>query len=159
MSEPNNEQNIETLPEWARNAITKANAEAAKYRTEKNDAVAQAVAAKEAELKSHYEPKLSEYLKSQTDAQVAMSAKDIELLKYQTAIKVGVPTESIATFAGLLQGSDEATLTSHAEQVVALFGGGFNKPDPAVDRSQGSGNAIPLNGDGILEALKRAVGA
>jgi len=148
-------QSVDQLPDWAREAITKANNEAAKYRNEKKDAVAAA----KAEVVNEYEQKVNGFQEKVQELEAAVSSRDLELVKLRTAIDAGVPNDAITKFASLLQGEDEAAIKSHADEVKELF---KIKPptDRAVDPSQGSGGShIPHNGDPILNAIKRAVGA
>lgn len=146
---------VDQLPEWARKAITDANGEAAKYRNEKKSAVEAA----KAEVVNEYEQKVGGFQTQLEELKGEVSARELELVKLRTAIDAGVPNEAIAKFASLLQGSTEDEVKSHAEEVKDLF---KLKPpaDRPVDHSQGSGgSSLPLNGDPLLNALKRAVGA
>lgn len=147
---------VEQLPQWAREAITSANNEAARHRHAKKDAVETA----RSEVKAEYETKLAEAAEKVTDLQDTVSARELELVKLRTAIDAGVPNEAISKFASLLQGTDEDEVKSHAEEVKELF---KIKPpaDKPVDYSQGQGRGTPppLNGDPILNALKAAVRA
>ena len=147
-------ENVESLPEWARNAITKANGDAAKYRTEKNDAVNTG----KAQVTQEYEVKLTEantaHEKTKADLTVAL----LENVKLKAALANGIPGESAVEFAALLQGTNEEEIGTHAKTVKALFGK-TESTDRATDHSQGSAsNALPLNGDPLLAAVKAAVG-
>lgn len=142
------------LPDWAREAINKANAEAAKYRTEKNSAVEAA----KAEVTDSFNSKIKE-LEAQIeekDSEVSQANMSVERVK--AAIKVGISTDKLESFAELLHGSTQEELVAHAEQLKGLFtvDRGSSK---ATDRSQGSSSeSSPLNGDPILRAVENIIG-
>ena len=125
-------------PEWARNAITKANNEAAKYRTdlraktEEHTAVLAQVDTLSAE---------------KAEALERASNAEKELLKYKTTVAANVPGEQAGQFAGLLQGNTAEELKAHADQLLAMFGPP-NKRVPATDPSQGQGNGEPTLSEG-----------
>lgn len=148
-------ETVDSLPEWAREKLTKANNEAAKYRNEKNDAVNTAKAA----LTAEFEQKLSEKDTAYTELQGQLSAKSLELLKLQVALDLDIPSKKAVKFAALLSGTNEDEIKASAADAKDLFGAVEVKDRP-TDPSQGSGNqSIPLNGDPILEAITRAVRA
>ncbi|MBM4592062.1 hypothetical protein GS454_01380 [Rhodococcus hoagii] len=149
-------ESVDSLPEWARAAITKANNDAARYRTEKNDAVNAAKAL----LEPEYEAKLTGAQEAHEETKSQLAAKTVELLKLTTALDLEIPSKSAVKFAALLSGTTEDEIRSHAEEAKALFGG-VSTSDRPTDRSQGSGNTtpLPLNGDPLLDAVKRVVGA
>jgi hypothetical protein len=127
--------------------------EAAKYRTEKNEAVAAA----KAELAAKYDQALaakdSEFEAVRND----MSAREIELVKLRTALQAGIPSSDVLDVVELVQGSDEESISESVARVKALIGKAPDRDRP-VDPSQGSGNTLPLNGDPLLESLKKIVG-
>lgn len=128
--------------------------EAAKYRTERNEAVANV----KAELESNFEQQLSAKDSEFSELKVQLSAREVELLKLKSILAAGISTDDVLTVADLVQGSDEATVSESIERVKSLIG--KNPPrDRPIDPSQGSGNTIPLNGDPLLETIKRIVGA
>lgn len=151
---PKETQNKGDLPDWARQEITDANNEAARYRVEKNDAVA----AGKAQVQQEYEAKLADAQTRQDEIQADLDVALVENKKLIAAINQGIPTDAIVDFASLLNGTSDEELSSHAEKVKALFAKTPRK-DPPTDPSQGSGNHMPLNGDPILDAIKRAVRA
>ena len=128
--------------------------EAAKYRTERNEAVANVKAELQAEFESQLSAKDNEFgeLKSQ------LTAREVELLKLKAILAAGIPTDDVLTVADLVQGSDETTVSESVERVKSLIGKNPPKDRP-IDPSQGSGNTLPLNGDPLLETIKRIVGA
>ncbi len=128
--------------------------EAAKYRNEKKTAVDEAKAAKDAEWQAKLEAQLGE------TRQLSENLGDawVELAKLYAALDAEVPTPLVREFAGLLKGSDEDAIRGSAESAKKLLG--FTSTFPAVDPTQGTGGGvIPLNGDPIIDALKRAVGS
>ncbi len=149
-SEP---QSVDELPEWARNKLTKANNEAARYRTEKKEAVDTA----KAEVRAEFEAQLNELSEAKATAVAEQEKAQLALIKLRAALSAGIPGESAAEFAELLQGATEEEINSHAEKVKSLFGKTSTKDKP-VDPSQGSGNRLPLNGDPLLNAVKSKLG-
>ncbi|ERB55492.1 hypothetical protein N806_31220 [Rhodococcus sp. P27] len=145
-------QTVDSLPEWAREKLTKANNEAAKYRTEKNDAVNAAKAA----VTQEFETKLAEAQAKHDELTGKLSARELELIKLRTALDLDIPSKAADKFASLLQGTNEDEIKSAAQDAKALFGSLVSNDRP-TDPTQGSGNHMPLNGDPILNAIKRAV--
>lgn len=134
--------------------------EAAKYRTEKNDAVEAAKAA----VQQEWEGKLTETASKISELEGQLGAAGIELTKLRIALELGVPSDKVLAFAEILKGDNEDAIKASATSAKELFGGFAAPPsnDPAFDPTQGSGRgggALPLNGDPILAALKKAVGA
>lgn len=141
------------LPEWAREKLTKANAEAAKYRTERNEAQASLDAA------LGLETKLSEESAAHASTKEALEANTLRLLKLEAAIAAEIPHSKTVTFADMLKGASAEELASNAQELKAFFGTGSARtsavdPTPAM-KSQD----IALNDEsGLLSAL-RAAGA
>jgi hypothetical protein len=127
--------------------------EAAKYRTERNEAVEKV----KAELQSQFESQLASKDSEFGELQSELSARQMELLKLKAILAAGIPTEDVMTVAELVQGNDETEVSESVERVKSLIGKAPSKDRP-IDPSQGSGNAIPLNGDPLLESLKKIVG-
>lgn len=128
--------------------------EAAKYRKEKKDAVAEA----KEEVRKEWEAKLNEQASKTTESEAKLGAAGVELTKIKTALSLDVPSDKVIQFAAVLQGSTDDEIKTSGESAKALFGG-FETNDPATDPTQGSGGTPPLNGGPLLDALKRAVGA
>jgi len=146
---------VNSLPEWAQEKIREANREAAKYRVEKNDAVANATAA----LQAEFENKLSAAAEETRKAKEDLEARTLEYNKLLVALESRVPSDKALAFASALQGVTEDELKSHAKQLKSLFGNVDGKDLP-IDPTQGTGsNPLPLNGDPLLAAVKAAVGA
>jgi hypothetical protein len=129
--------------------IRKVRRENAKYRTERNEALA----AIEALKKSHGDQDAAF-----NETQAELSARSLELLKLKTVLAEGIPAEDVLDVAALIQGDDEATVSDSVKRVKSLLDKAPARERP-VDPSQGSGNVLPLNGDPLLETVKRMVGA
>lgn len=139
---------------FSREYVQELRNEAAKYRTEKNTAVEAA----RAEVIKDYESKLAQRDTSFTEVESELSARSLELLKLKMVLNEGIPTEDVLDVVSLVQGTDEASVSESVKRVKSLIG---KKPpaDRPVDPSQGTGNHLPLNGDPLLETVKRMVGA
>lgn len=137
----------DAVPEWVREKLTKANNEAAKYRTK----------AKEAAQQAQYEAdeKFGSQIKELTDEKAAAVAElenaRLETTKLKAALSVGIPGESASEFADLLKGSTEEEILAHAEKVKELFGASA-KPARATDPTQGldGGNATSQSAGAML---------
>ena len=130
--------------------------EAAAARVAKKDAVDAAL--KEANDK--FQAELAAKDTAYTELQGEIAAARIELEKLYVTIDANVPSEKVRAFVGILQGTDTETIQASAKSAYELAGG-FSTKSPAFDPTQGFGgrDPLPLNGDPILDALKRAVGA
>lgn len=156
MSEPTeNTQNQSAEIERLTKAVSDANAEAAKYRVEKRDAV-EAAKAEVAESFNAKIQELEEAAKSQADELVNQRN---DAAKLRAAIKADISTDKVLEFASLLQGESEDELVSHAETLKKLFTTDEQPKSKAVDPTQGKGstNPLPLNGDPLLAAITKAV--
>lgn len=149
-------ESVDVLPDWAREKLTKANNEAAKYRTEKNEAVEKA----KQEVTDSYTEKVEAL-----EAQVAERDSVIQETRHETeklraAIEAGIANDKVFTFADLLKGDNPEELKSHAEELKKLFTTEEVRPAKAAatDPSQGSGsNHLPLNGDPLLDSVMAIV--
>ncbi|WP_158881980.1 hypothetical protein [Amycolatopsis anabasis] len=121
------------LPEWAREQLTKANNEAAKYRVQAKEAAEKA----KTEAAGEFGAKLEELSTSKAALAAELESARLGLVKLQAALSVGVPGESAAEFADLLKGTNEDEIKAHAEKVKELFGAS-KKSDRPVDPSQGA---------------------
>ena len=128
--------------------------EAAKYRTEKNDAVERA----KADVIKDYESKLSEKEQAFNETQKELSDRALELLKLKAVVSAGISAEDALDVVTLIQGSDEESVSESVKRVKSLIGKTPPKDRP-IDPSQGTGNHLPLNGDPLLETVRRIVGA
>lgn len=120
---------VDQLPEFAKTMISDLRNEAARYRTAKADAVK----AKETELNQAFDTKLAESNTAHEATKAALAKVNLEMAKLGAAIRAGVPSDKLATFAGLLQGSTKDELDTHAKSILSTFGG-FTQG--AVDPSQ-----------------------
>lgn len=139
------------LPEWARKQISDANAEAAKYRTEKRDAVEAA----KREVEESYEAKvkdLEDSLAAQKD-QTIEAQRAVDRLK--VALEAGIASDKVTRFAELLDGESEDEMRSKAEELKELFEPVKAASQRAVDTTQGRVPSTPLNGDPLLDAVMR----
>ena len=132
--------------------------EAAKYRNEKKDAVDTARTEAQAEVIREYETKVTDRDTALSGIQNELSGTKLELLKLKSVLAAGIPSVDVLEVVALVQGSDEETVSDSVSRVQALIGKNPSK-DRAVDPSQGIGNVVPLNGDPLLETLRRIVGA
>ena len=83
----------------------------------------------------------------------------IELQKLYASIDSGIPTDKVRSFVSVLQGSDEESISKSVATAKELFGD-LTKKSPAYDPTQGRGGSeAPLNGDPLLNAVKKMVGA
>ncbi len=130
--------------------------EAASHRTSKNEAVEAAKTAAAAE----FEAKLAAKDLAYTELQNQLGDAWIELEKFATAVEAKVPSDKVLAFVKVLQGTDKESITESAKSSLELFGP-FDAKTPAFDPSQGLGGkpTLALNGDPILEAITRIVGA
>jgi hypothetical protein len=151
---------IETGPvpveTFSRDYVEGLRSEAAKYRNEKKDAVEAA----KAEVTAEWEAKLAAKDVELTQLQSDSLGKDVTLYKLRTAIELGVPSDKLVAFAGVIQGDNEEDIKASAQSAKELFGGVRNN-DPATDPTQGSGGrpVLALNSDALLQAVKTVVGA
>lgn len=127
------DSNNEQISEVARKLITEANAEAAKYRTQRNTIEADTTA----KLKAEFE----EQFKVMSDTSSALTAeRDTAMSDYnklKVALEAGVPGDTAVEFAALLQGNNAEEYKAHAEKLKSMFGPGTKQR--AVDHSAGFG--------------------
>lgn len=145
------------LPDWARQKISEANAEAARYRTEKRDAVEAA----KAEVEQSFQEKMAAADQALADAMAEAGAARLANERLTAAVNALIPDSKVVDFAELLQGETADELASHAEKLKELFGSTNDTPPPppkATDPTQGQGGStIPLNGDPVLRAVMDAL--
>lgn len=130
--------------------------EAAKYRTEKNEAVERA----KAEVIKDYEAQLSDKESAFNQIQTDLSERSLELLKLKAIVSEGIATSDILDVLALVQGTDEATVSESVKRVKSLMGKAPERDRP-TDPSQGTGNnePLPLNGDPLLKKIMEIVGS
>lgn len=108
------DQNQAELPQWARDAITKANREAAAYRTQVADLKPQADQFKALEEASKTEAQrlADAAATAQREAETARA----DATRYKVAATYGIGAEHF----DLLGSGDEATVTERAQKIAAL---------------------------------------
>lgn len=138
--------------EWYEAELSKVRGEAAKYRTEKRDAVETA----KAEVTQAFEAKLAQATEA---GKAEASQYQIELTKLRTALGT-VDAEVLdraEKVAGLLHGVTVDEIQAQAENVKGLLGESWGRT-PAIDPSP-EGKPLALNDDdGLLSAIKGALG-
>lgn len=130
--------------------------EAAAARVAKKDAVDAAIK----EANEAHQAELAARDTAFTELQNELSQARLELEKLYVSIDSKVPSDKVRAFASLLQGDDSEAIQASAKAAYELAGG-FSTKSPAFDPTQGFGGrdtTMPLNGDPILEAIKKAVG-
>lgn len=140
---------------FSRDYVEKLRDEAASHRTKAKTAADEA----RAEVIKEYEGKLATKDTEFSELRASHAEAALELLKLKKVLEAEVPTADILEVAALVQGSDDETVSASVQRVKALLS---KAPAhvPATDSTQGSGNGhMPLNGDAVVNALARAVGA
>lgn len=141
------EVSSDQLPEWAREKMSKANAEAAKYRTERNEL------AEQLDVATAFQTQFTEESAAHAETRAALEAKDRELLKLKAVLELDVPAKKASEVAALIQGTNQDEINEHAQKVVALLGAN-NTRTPAVDPSPaGASASLALNDDDGLTAM------
>jgi hypothetical protein len=132
--------------------------EAAKYRNEKKEAVEAAKLEASTLAIQEYEGKAALAAEQMAAVGNELSSTKLELLKLKSVLAAEIPSVDVLEVAALVQGSDEETISASVERVKALLGKAPTR-DRAIDPSQGTGNTLPLNGDPLLDSLRKIVGA
>jgi len=130
--------NPNDLPEWAREAISRANSEAAERRIQIRELERQLADVNE---------KLAAAVDAKSAAEKTAGDSTTELMRLRIALDAGVPGERVRSIAARLKGSTEEELKADAEALVNEFG--LNSPPAtaqrAVDPSQArSGSSSPV---------------
>jgi len=142
------------VPEWVAKELSEARKEAAKYRTEKKQAVEDAKAAVSAEFTSKIEALEAQL--AEKDGEISQSS--LAMTKLKVALGVGISNDKVEDFAALLQGDTEEDFKSHAEKLKELFTADQPAQSKPIDKSQGAGgDDLPLNGDSLLSALRNTL--
>lgn len=151
-------QEVTQVETFSKEYVQELRNEAAKYRNEKKDAVETARSEATAAAIAEYESKAS--LDAEKSAAIGneLSTTKLELLKLKSVLAAEIPSVDVLEVASLVQGSDEDTISQSVERVKALLGKAPARVLP-TDPSQGTGNVLPLNGDPLLDSLKKIVGA
>lgn len=142
--------NTETLPEWARKAISEANGEAASYRQKAKTAADEA--------KAEVTATFTEQLKTLSDEKTAIVAeRDNASSNYNkliAALSAGVPGDTAVEFAALLQGNSMDEYKDHAEKLKGMFGAGGRVK--AVDPSHGFNGSSSATPEDAFAAIFKA---
>jgi hypothetical protein len=109
------EPNVDTLPEWAREAISKANKEAANYRTRVRELEPQA--AKARELEEAQQTEAERIAARATAAERERDEARADGLRYKAAAAHGIGED----YFDLLGSGDEEAIKSRAERVGSLI--------------------------------------
>lgn len=140
-------QSQDQLPDWARKAISEANAEAASYRNKAKTAADEA----KAEVAAQFD----EQIKTLSGEKSAVTAeRDTAASNYNklvAALGAGVPGETAVEFAALLQGNSLDEYKEHAEKLKGMFGAGGRVK--AVDPSHGFNGASSASPEDALAQL------
>ena len=139
------EQNVETLPEWAREAISKANKEAATYRTKVREL--EPLASKAQELEAAQQTEAERIAARATAAERERDEAKAEGLRYKAAATHGISED----YFDLLGAGDAETISGRAERVGGLLK--ENATLRAEVEALRAGKPAPTNGRPI-EALK-----
>ena len=111
-----------------------------------------------AEAIKEYEGRLVEKEQSFSGLREELDNTNLELQKLRAVLAEGIASEDALDVASLVQGTDDASISDSVKRVKSLIGKAPEKARP-IDTSQGSGNHVQLNGDPILETVRRMVGA
>lgn len=109
------EQNVETLPEWAREAISKANREAATYRTKVREL--EPLATKAQELEQAQQTEAERIAARASAAERERDEARAEGLRYKAAATHGISED----YFDLLGTGDAETISARAERVGGLL--------------------------------------
>ncbi|MDB2192100.1 hypothetical protein [Mycobacteroides abscessus] len=131
------------LPDWARQQISSANADAAKYRVQFREADT---------ARQTLQEQVASLTAEKTQAVNASASIQTDFDKLVTAIQANVPNEHVFAFAKTLQGNTAEELTAHAEALKSMFSLS-QAASPAYDRSQGQ------SGDQLATDVGSAFGA
>lgn len=134
--------------------VQKLRDEAAGHRIKAKEAGDEARAA----VIKEYEGKAAETSVELTELKTNYATAQLDLLKLKSVLEAEIPVSDVLEVATLVQGSDEASVKESVNRVKALLGKTPAKV-AATDPTQGQGSHVPLNGNPVLDILKRAVGA
>lgn len=139
------EQNVDTLPEWAREAISKANKEAATYRTKVREL--EPLATEAQKLKEAQQTEAERIAARATAAERERDDARAEGLRYKAAATHGISED----YFDLLGTGDADTISGRAERVGGLLKENANMR--AELEALRAGKPAPTNGRPV-EALK-----
>lgn len=139
---------------FSRDYVQSLRDEAANYRNKAKTAAEEAKAA----VIKEYEGKLAEKDTAFTELQKTHTEASSMLAKMQAVVAAKISVDDIEDVLALVQGDTEEAIGESVKRVQSLLGKSPARV-PAVDTTQGSGGAVPLNGNPVLDILKRAVKA
>jgi seryl-tRNA synthetase len=139
---------------FSRDYVQSLRDEAATYRTKAKTAAEEAKAA----VIKEYEGKLAEKDTAFTELQTAHTEASTLLTKLKAVVAAKIPVEDIEDVVALVQGDNEEAIGESVKRVQTLLAKA-PATSLAIDTTQGKGGqAVPLNGNPVLEILERAVG-
>lgn len=142
-------QNTEQLPDWARKAISEANAEAASYRQKAKTAADEA----KAEVSATFDSQIQALSGEKTAITAERDSATSNYNKLVAALGAGVPGDTAVEFAALLQGNTLDEYKDHAEKLKGMFGAGNRVK--AVDPSHGfNGSSSATAEDALAQIFK-----
>jgi len=152
-----------TPPEtFSREYVEQLRGEAAKYRTQKNEAAAAAELAGREKAAAEFAKQLAEVSGKHSELETKLGSANAETLKLKAALTAAFPQETasrLLAFADLLKGSTPEEIQASAAAAAKLFGG-FKTNSPATDPTQGQqgqGGDRPRPRDPILAAVQRTL--
>ena len=125
--------------------------EAERRRANALDKQLKAILAEREEAETAKLSELEQAKRAATEAATRLAEYERTTLRQKVALEKGLP----ASLVSRLQGDDEESLSTDADALLALL----NAPtSPKPDPSQGAKAALPLNGDGLEQALRNKLG-
>ena len=103
---------------FSRDYVESLRTEAAKYRTEKKEAVE----AGKAEVIKEYESKAADLSSKLAELESSSSASLLELLKLKTVLGAEIPAADVLEVVALVQGTDEESVLESVNRVKSLLG-------------------------------------
>jgi len=148
---------VEKLPKWAQDELSRARNDAASYRNRLRDAKNEV----EAEVKQSVQSEVEKLKTELSDLKGQLASVEIDSIKLDAALEVGVPGEHLKAFASRLQGSTAEEIKADAEAAKALFNLAPNAGSRATDPTAGLGGNQPNKtpesafGDFVIGKLSR----
>lgn len=143
-------QNQEQLPDWARKAISEANAEAASYRQKAKTAADEA----KAEVTAQFDEQIKALSGEKSAVTAERDTASNNYNKLVAALGAGVPGDTAVEFAALLQGNSLDEYKDHAEKLKGMFGAGGRVK--AVDPSHGLNGSSSVTPEDAFAAIFKA---
>lgn len=160
MSETTDPVTPETPTTFSADYVKDLRDEAARYRTEKKDAVDTAKTETRSEVVKEYEPQLAEKDGEIATLKADLGTATVDNLKLRAVLGAeGVSAGDVLELVELVQGTDEETISESVKRVLKVYSKNQNPVVPNSDPSQGSGGGtIPLNGDPVVRMFEQALG-